>query len=99
MPDLREFNIEGHKFHVMPQTDIGDLLPRITAPTLVIAGDRDPIVPPEQSRVIADRVPNAELALIRGAGHMPFMERADEYQRALGDWLRRTRRQQEYDGE
>ena len=77
-------------FHVMPQTDIGDLLPRIAAPTLVIAGDRDPIVPPEQSRLIADRVPNAELALIRGAGHLPFMERADDYQHALGDWLRRT---------
>ena len=79
-------------FYVMPETDIGDLVPRITAPTLVVAGDCDPIVPPEQSRLIASRVPNAELALIRGAGHIPFMERADEYQRALGDWLRRTRR-------
>jgi len=80
----------AHYFRVMPQTDIGDLLPRISAPTLVITGDRDPIVPPEQSRLIADRVPNAELAIIRGAGHMPFMERADDYQHALGDWLRRT---------
>jgi pimeloyl-ACP methyl ester carboxylesterase len=68
------------------------LLPRITAPTLVVAGNCDPIVPPEQSRLIASRVPNAELVLIRGAGHIPFMERANEYQRALGDWMRRTRR-------
>ena len=76
---------------MMPQTDIGDRLPRVTPPTLVITGDRDPIVPPEQSRLIASRVPNAELVLIRGAGHMPFLERADDYQRTLGDWLRRTR--------
>jgi pimeloyl-ACP methyl ester carboxylesterase len=90
---FRQLDLDAmaHYFYTMPQTDISDLLPRITVATLVIAGDRDPIVPPEQSRLIADRVSNAELALMPGAGHMPFVERADDYQQALGDWLRRTR--------
>jgi pimeloyl-ACP methyl ester carboxylesterase len=42
--------------------------------------------------LIADRVSNAEVAMLRGAGHMPFMERAREYQQALGDWLRKNPR-------
>ncbi|MBN1450891.1 MAG: alpha/beta fold hydrolase, partial [Anaerolineales bacterium] len=77
-------------FTVMPETDITSLLPQIQAPTLAIAGDRDPTVPPEESRKIASLVPNAELALIPGAGHAPYWERPAEYQAALSAWLQKT---------
>ena len=78
-------------FSVMPEIDITSLLPQIQAPTLAIAGDRDPTVPPDESRKIASLVPNAELALIPGAGHVPFWERPKEYQTALFTWLEKTR--------
>jgi len=77
-------------FSVMPDIDISPILPRIAAPTLIMAGDRDPIVPPAQARLIADRVPQAELALIAGAGHMLFAERPTEYHRVLSEWLHRV---------
>jgi pimeloyl-ACP methyl ester carboxylesterase len=71
----------------MPDIDISDLLPRIAAPTMVLAGDMDPIVPPGQSQLIAERVQNGELVMLERAGHLPTSERTVQYQRLLTDWL------------
>ena len=57
----------------------------------MITGDLDPIVPPEESRKIAAKVAGAELSLIQGAGHLPFLERPVEYQAALSAWLEKIR--------
>lgn len=91
-PDVKRLDLDAmiHYFGRMPDIDISDVLPRITAPTLVVAGERDPIVPPAQARLIAHKVPHAELALIGGAGHLPFMERPVEYDQVVSSWLRKT---------
>lgn len=44
-------------------------LGEIKAPTLVIHGDADPLVPMAASRDIAERVPNARIEIIEGMGH------------------------------
>lgn len=76
-------------FRRMPDIDIMSLLPRITAPTLALTGDADPIVPPAQARLIAECVPQAELAVLEGGvGHVPFYEVPDAYQQAVSGWLR-----------
>jgi 3-oxoadipate enol-lactonase/4-carboxymuconolactone decarboxylase len=49
-------------------------LGRIAAPTLVIAGDRDLALPVEHSRVIADGVAGARLAVVAGAAHVSTLE-------------------------
>lgn len=46
-------------------------LPSITAPTLVIYVDEDPLVPLENDRDGAEALPGAELMIIRGLGHNP----------------------------
>lgn len=58
-------------------------LPAITAPVLVLAGDRDIITLPEASRTIASAIPGARLQLFDGCNHMGFMERADAYNGAI----------------
>jgi pimeloyl-ACP methyl ester carboxylesterase len=90
--DFRRLDLDAmiQYFSVMPEIDISPILPRIATPTLVMAGDRDPIVPPAQARLIAEKIPGAELAMIAGAGHMLFAERPAEYRRVLGEWLGRT---------
>jgi pimeloyl-ACP methyl ester carboxylesterase len=45
------------------------LLRTITAPTLVIHGDRDKLVPPSGGRATARAIPGARLLFIRGMGH------------------------------
>lgn len=77
-------------FRDMPQIDITSQLAGIRAKTLLLTGDLDPIVPPEQSNRASKLIPNAELAVIKGAGHLPFSERPLEYNQALSRWLAKT---------
>ena len=49
--------------------DFKDRLPQIAAPTLVVAGDRDPFYTVGLFRATADGIPNAKLILYKGMGH------------------------------
>ena len=49
--------------------DVRDRLGEILAPTLVMTGDEDPLVPPENSRFLAEHIPGAELIVYPGARH------------------------------
>jgi poly(3-hydroxyalkanoate) depolymerase len=53
------------------------LLPLIRQPTLVIAGDDDPIIPAVNPRLMARMIPGAELHLYRG-GHLALVTEAQE---------------------
>jgi pimeloyl-ACP methyl ester carboxylesterase len=50
-------------------------LPTIEVPALVITSDRDRLIPAAISAPMADAIPNAELAVIEGAGHLSNVER------------------------
>ena len=54
-------------------------LPGIAVPTLVITSDRDRLIPREVSAPMADAIPDAELAVIEGAGHLSNVERPDRF--------------------
>lgn len=62
-------------------------LHRIDAPTLIIAGSADPIVPPVNARLLARRIPSARLELIHGAGHLLLMDLADDCATKIADFL------------
>jgi len=47
-----------------------DRLPQIAAPTLVIHGETDRLVPPENANILARRIPGAKLAMLPEAGHI-----------------------------
>ncbi len=66
--------------------DTYDRLPRITAPTLVIVGDADRIIPAGNSVIIASSIPNAELVVLKNAGHDFFIDA--EATRIILDFLR-----------
>lgn len=51
--------------------DVGPALPRIQAPTLVLARRGDRAAPVAQSRVLADQIPGAELVELEGRSHLP----------------------------
>ncbi|MGY1661973.1 alpha/beta fold hydrolase [Geodermatophilus sp. SYSU D00705] len=54
-------------------------LPLIDAPTLVVHGTSDGLLPVSYADEFVRLVPNAELALIDGAGHYPMVEQEDEF--------------------
>jgi pimeloyl-ACP methyl ester carboxylesterase len=46
-----------------------DRLAQIKAPTLIIHGDKDVIIPVQNAYVLAERIPGAKLHIVKGAGH------------------------------
>jgi len=50
--------------------DAWDELPTVTVPTLVVHGDADLLIPTANGKLLAGRIPGAELVLVPGAGHM-----------------------------
>jgi pimeloyl-ACP methyl ester carboxylesterase len=69
--------------------DTYDRLSRIKVPTLVITGDADRIIPAGNSKVLASRIPNAELVILKNACHGFFGEAVEETNRIVLDFLRR----------
>lgn len=62
-------------------------LPRLRAPTLVIAGEKDAGTPPAMSEAIAARISGARLAIIPGAAHLSAVERPVEFNTLVRDFL------------
>ena len=58
----------------------------ITCPVLVLHGDRDGIYPLQIAMGLYRALPNAELAVLPGAGHAPHVERPDLFVRILADF-------------
>jgi len=62
-----------------------DLLPQIQTPVQIIAGKRDPVVPPANAEFLHQRLPHSKLDLI-DAGHFTWEDAADEYAALVTNW-------------
>jgi len=68
--------------------DSAERIGAIEAPALVTVGELDLVLPPRFSEELAERIPNARMVVIPGAGHQPFQEVPDEYNRLLDEFWR-----------
>lgn len=59
--------------------DVADRLGSLAAPALVLHGDVDPLVPLENGVHLAERIPGARLKVYADTGHVPEVERAEEF--------------------
>jgi pimeloyl-ACP methyl ester carboxylesterase len=62
-----------------------DLLPTIAAPVQIIAGVRDPLVPPVNAELLDERLPHSTLNII-DAGHFTWEDAADQYAALATSW-------------
>jgi pimeloyl-ACP methyl ester carboxylesterase len=62
-----------------------DLLPQIQAPVQIIAGARDPAVPPVNAEFLHQRLPHSKLDII-DAGHFTWEDAANEYAVLVMTW-------------
>ncbi|QTZ94905.1 alpha/beta fold hydrolase [Streptomyces auratus] len=63
-------------------------LSQMPVPALVVVGTEDTYTPVSDAREIHDRMPDARLVLIERAAHLPNLERPDEFNAALEEFLR-----------
>jgi pimeloyl-ACP methyl ester carboxylesterase len=76
-----------HAAREVLEADIRPKLGQVTSPTLVIWGERDTIVPVRLGHQLAERLPNASLLIIPGAGHNPMWERAHLFNQTVLGFL------------
>jgi pimeloyl-ACP methyl ester carboxylesterase len=67
--------------------DVTEMLPSIDVPTLILVGGVDAISSPEEMRSIADAITNAQFVEIPAAGHMTTMEKPQEVNAALVQFI------------
>jgi poly(3-hydroxyalkanoate) depolymerase len=87
-PDLR-----GFVWQMLGMSGWSSLpwLHTLRLPVLVLTGDDDPIVPVRNARLLASRIPNARLEVIRGGGHLLLLESLDVAAPVIGAFLRAER--------
>jgi non-heme chloroperoxidase len=66
-----------------------DVLAAVSVPTLVVHGTADAVVAPSAGEFAAGKIPGASLRWFLNVGHLPFAERAEEFNRELDDFASR----------
>ncbi len=72
---------------LMNRPDLRADLARIAVPTLVLCGREDVLTPLPLAEEMATAIPGARLEIIEHCGHLTTLERPDETNRALDEWL------------
>lgn len=67
--------------------DFESNIPEISIPALIISGAEDNVVPAEDFQKLDDLLPDSELHIISGTGHMPHEETPEEFMKIVLPWL------------
>jgi len=96
-PDFRKVVIEKvievgagvqlNDFRCCDKFDIMDKIYQIKTPTLVICGSEDEMTPVKYSQYLATKIDGARLVIIEGGTHLAFMEKPDEVNQAIEEFL------------
>jgi 2-hydroxy-6-oxonona-2,4-dienedioate hydrolase len=73
------------------RNNLGEELSQIKQPTLLIWGNNDSITPPFVAHEFNKLIPNSELHFIDKCGHAPMMERSEEFNEILKNFLARLK--------
>lgn len=86
MPPTPEFLAERYReststarmfWNRVYDTKLPRWLHRLTMPTLLLWGDQDRLIPAAQAPVWAEFIPNSQIKILPGVGHLPFDESAE----------------------
>lgn len=72
--------------------DLHRQLPHVTAPTLIIWGSHDPVLPVSHAHTACELIPNSQVRVMEGCRHTPQMERPQEFNRLVLDFLAASHR-------
>lgn len=69
--------------------DSTDLLEKISKPTMIIVGKEDILTPPDEAIKMSKSIASSQLNVIKGAGHLPNMERPEDFNQCLNNFLQK----------
>jgi pimeloyl-ACP methyl ester carboxylesterase len=67
--------------------DLQRTLPRLTAPTLLLWGSKDPIIPEEGRLTLREALPRAQVKVFADLGHNPFWEQPAQVAQVINTFL------------
>ncbi len=73
--------------NILRDADLRDGLAQIKSPTLLIAGERDKLTPPQASYYLAQTLPHARMVEIAAAAHAPFLSHPQIFNEHLKSFL------------
>ena len=74
-------------FKIIIKENLAPELSSIKVPTLVIWGENDTETPLKQGKLIAKIIPEAQLSVIKNAGHHVFLEKPDEFAKMIKEFI------------
>ena len=74
--------------HCLAGFDQQAALADIRTPTLLIAGEKDPVAPPRVMQRMAKAMPDGRFETIQGSGHLVHLERPEAFNCLLGKFLK-----------
>jgi pimeloyl-ACP methyl ester carboxylesterase len=80
-------HLAAHLQAGLTRPDFTDLLPAISCPTLICAGEKDAMRPVEVHKDMAAKIKASRLTIIQGGGHMIAMEYPQQVTAAMRSWL------------
>jgi pimeloyl-ACP methyl ester carboxylesterase len=83
------------QFQAFVDFDSSDALAGLHAPTLVMTGDEDRLIPPHNSKLLAELIPNARLVILPGLAHRAIWEATQDCAALVSGFLEETREPQE----
>ena len=72
---------------ILATADLREMLPAVDLPVLLIHGSADTVCHPSAAQYMAERLPDARLEIIDGAGHAPFLSRPVDFTMMLRKFL------------
>ncbi len=67
--------------------DVSDRVSEITIPTLVMHGTNDQVLPDENAKLIAEKLPNGQLELFEGGSHLFFIEESEQVNERIAEFI------------
>lgn len=91
--ELRDLNVDSVYWavnSVVPaRPDQREMFGRIRTPILVVAGREDPTFPVGETELMAESIPGAEFVIMENTGHLAALERPDEVNALIDEFLKR----------
>jgi pimeloyl-ACP methyl ester carboxylesterase len=75
--------VMARRLAMLEDFDVSDRLWALDAPTLILAGTRDVVVPPARQESLAQSIAGARFATIEGAGHVGFLTHSEDVARQV----------------
>jgi pimeloyl-ACP methyl ester carboxylesterase len=72
---------------IRDRADSTDVVASLEAPFLVVVGDRDALIAPEEARALAATAPNGRAVVLEGSGHLPSLQQRDRFDAELARLL------------